>query len=35
VTGGAGTHLDLNVAAALDPVGGLLAVAEFPATSAP
>jgi len=33
VTGGVGTHLDLNVAAALDPVGGLLAVAEFPATS--
>jgi transposase len=27
------THLDLNVAAALDPVGGLLEVAEFPATS--
>jgi transposase len=25
------THLDLNVAAALDPVGGLLAVKEFPA----
>ena len=34
VTGGVDTHLDLNVAAALDPVGGLLAVAEFPATSA-
>ena len=33
VTGGVDTHLDLNVAAALDPVGGLLAVAEFPATS--
>ena len=32
VTGGVDTHLDLNVAAALDPVGGLLAVAEFPAT---
>ena len=28
------THLDLNVAAALDPVGGLLAVAEFRTTSA-
>ena len=34
VTGGVDTHLDLNVAAALDPIGGLLAVAEFPATSA-
>ena len=34
VTGGVDTHLDLNVAAALDPVGGLLAAAEFPATSA-
>jgi hypothetical protein len=33
VTGGVDTHLDLNVAAALDPVGGLLAVAEFPATA--
>jgi len=33
VTGGVDTHLDLNVAAALDPVGGLLEVAEFPATS--
>src|SRR6266571_8529297 len=34
VTGGVDTHLDLNVAAALDPVGGLLGVAEFPATLA-
>src|SRR5690349_10658121 len=34
VTGGVDTHLDVNVAAALDPVGGLLAVAEFPATAA-
>lgn len=34
VTGGVDTHLDLNVAAALDPVGGLLAVAEFPTTAA-
>src|SRR6266516_3219732 len=34
VTGGAGTHLDLNVAAALDGIGGLLGVAEFPATLA-
>jgi transposase len=33
VTGGVDTHLDLNVAAALDPVGGLLEVAEFPAAS--
>jgi len=33
VTGGVDAHLDLNVAAALDPVGGLLEVAEFPATS--
>jgi transposase len=33
VTGGVDTHLDLNVAAALDPVGGLLEVAGFPATS--
>ncbi len=34
VTGGVDTHLDLNVAAALDAIGGLLSVAEFPATSA-
>jgi transposase len=34
VTGGVDTHLDLNVAAALDGIGGLLAVAEFPTTSA-
>jgi transposase len=34
VTGGVDTHLDLNVAAALDAIGGLLAVAEFPATAA-
>ena len=33
VTGGVDTHLDLNVAAAVDPVGGLLGVAEFPTTS--
>jgi hypothetical protein len=33
VTGGVDTHLDLNVAAALDAIGGLLAVAEFPATA--
>ncbi len=34
VTGGVDTHLDLNVAAALDPVGGLLAVSQFPTTAA-
>jgi transposase len=28
------THADVHVAAALDPVGGLLGVAEFPATAA-
>jgi transposase len=33
VTGGVDTHLDLNVAAAVDPIGGLLGVAEFPTTS--
>jgi transposase len=32
VTGGVDTHLDLNVAAALDPIGGLLGVAEFATT---
>src|ERR1700738_234786 len=34
VTGGVDTHLDLNVAAALDPIGGLLGVAEFATTRA-
>ena len=34
VTGGAGTHSEVHVAAALDLVGGLLGVAEFPATPA-
>ena len=34
VTGGVDTHLDLNVAAVLDPVGGPPGVAEFPATLA-
>ena len=34
VTGGVDTHLDMNVAAALDPIGGLLGVAEFRATRA-
>ena len=32
VTGGVDTHLDMNVAAALDSIGGLLGVAEFPTT---
>src|SRR5689334_9477042 len=31
ITGGVDTHADVHVAAALDPVGGLLGVAEFPA----
>ena len=31
-TWGAGTHLDLNVAAALDRIGGLLGVESFPAS---
>src|SRR6266700_4739994 len=30
ITGGVDTHADVHVAAALDPVGGLLGVAEFP-----
>ena len=34
VTGGVDTHLQLNVAAAVDAIGGLLGVAEFPTTSA-
>jgi len=34
ITGGVDTHADLHVAAALDPIGGLLAVQEFPATAA-
>ena len=34
VTGGVDTHLDLNVAAALDGMGGLLGVEEFPTTTA-
>jgi transposase len=33
VTGGVDTHLDVNVAAAVDPVGGLLGVAQFATTS--
>ena len=34
ITGGVDTHADIHVAAALDPVGGLLGVREFPATGA-
>ena len=34
ITGGAGTHADTHVAAALDPIGGLLGVREFPVTPA-
>jgi transposase len=34
ITGGADTHADTHVAAALDPVGGLPGVREFPATAA-
>src|SRR5437899_1134564 len=34
VTGGVDTHADVHVAAALDPIGGLLGVAGSPATPA-
>ena len=34
ITGGVDTHAGTHVAAALDPVGGLLGVREFPATAA-
>ncbi len=34
ITGGVDTHADMHVAAALDPIGGLLGVGEFPATPA-
>jgi transposase len=34
VTGGVDTHADVHVAAALDPIGGLPGVQEFPATAA-
>jgi len=34
ITGGVDTHAGAHVAAALDPIGGLLGVAEFPATPA-
>ena len=33
ITGGVDTHADLHVAAALDSLGGLLGVREFPATA--
>jgi transposase len=33
ITGGVDTHSEVHVAAALDPVGGLLGVREFPATA--
>jgi hypothetical protein len=33
ITGGVDTHADLHVAAALDPLGGLPGVQEFPATA--
>jgi transposase len=32
ITGGVDTHADMHVAAALDPIGGLLGVEEFPVT---
>ncbi|HET6832910.1 MAG TPA: IS110 family transposase [Acidimicrobiales bacterium] len=34
IVGGVDTHLDVHVAAAVDPVGGLLGVASFPTTPA-
>jgi transposase len=34
ITGGVDTHLDVNVAAALDPLGGLLGCQPFPTTPA-
>ena len=34
VTGGVDTHLDVHVAAALDPIGGLLGVESFATTPA-
>src|SRR5213595_2358107 len=34
ITGGVDTHLDVHVAAALDPVGGVLGVESFLATPA-
>src|SRR5260221_809930 len=34
ITGGVDTHADVHGAAALDPIGGLLGVREFPVTAA-
>jgi transposase len=34
ITGGVDTHADTHVAAALDPIGGLLGVRQFPASAA-
>ena len=34
ITGGVDTHSEVHVAAALDAIGGLLGVREFPATKA-
>ena len=34
ITGGVDTHADVHVAAALDPIGGLPGVQEFPVTPA-
>jgi len=34
ITGGVDTHAEMHVAAALDPIGGLLGVREFPAAAA-
>lgn len=34
VTGGVDTHLEVNVAAALNPIGGVLGVESFPTTAA-
>ena len=34
ITGGVDTHLDVHVAAALDPIGGLLGTESFPTTPA-
>jgi transposase len=34
IAGGVDTHAGMHVAAALDPIGGLLGVREFPATRA-
>jgi transposase len=34
ITGGVDTHADVHVAAALDPIGGLLGIQEFPVTPA-